>query len=112
MGELLTFVLQQAGARVAVATSAGEALTILKGTKPDILLTDIAMPEIDGYMLLRQIRALAPEQCGQIPAIAITAYAGELNQRQILAAGFQRYIPKPIDLDNLIREIAQVLAEQ
>jgi PAS domain S-box-containing protein len=111
MRTLLTFILQQAGATVTTVETAAQALATLKTTKPDLLLTDIAMPEVDGYGLLRQIRSLEPDQGGQTPAIAITAYAGELNQQRVLAAGFQHYISKPVDPHRLVQEIAQVLRQ-
>jgi len=109
MRELLTFILRQAGAIVTVAASGLEALAILQKTRPDVLLADIAMPQMDGYTLLRQIRERIPEQEKQIPAIAVTAYAGELNERRVFAAGFQHYISKPLEPDRLIQEIVQLL---
>ncbi|MFQ4142612.1 PAS domain S-box protein [Chlorogloeopsis sp. ULAP02] len=105
--ELIAFVLKQAGATVICAASAPEVLQILNQTQPDILLSDIGMPQMDGYTLLRQIRAM-PSQ-GQIPAIALTAYAGESDQQQILAAGFRLHIPKPVDPEVLVKAIAQVV---
>ncbi len=109
MRELLTFILKQAGAIVTVAASGLEALAILQETNPDVLLADIAMPQIDGYTLLQQVRERTPEHEKQIPAIAVTAYAGELNERRVFAAGFQRYISKPLEPDRLIQEIVQLL---
>ncbi|BAY61801.1 multi-sensor hybrid histidine kinase [Calothrix brevissima NIES-22] len=67
------------------------------------------MPQIDGYMLAQQIRALPPEQGGNIPAIALTAYAGEIDHKQAIAAGFQRHIPKSIEPHLLLRAIAQLI---
>lgn len=64
------------------------------------------MPEADGYMLLRQLRTLSPEQGGQIPAIALTAYAGEMNQKQAFAARFQMHISKPVEPEAMARAIA------
>jgi signal transduction histidine kinase/DNA-binding response OmpR family regulator len=107
--EFIAFVLEQAGATVLTATRADEALAALTHFKPDILLSDIGMPETDGYTLVQQLRALPPEQGGQIPAIALTAYAGDFNQQQALAAGFQRHIAKPLEPDKLIRAIAAVM---
>jgi PAS domain S-box-containing protein len=99
------FVLEQAGAKVIAVTSAEAALHTLTQTKPDLLLSDIGMPEMDGYALLKQVRSLPPEQGGTIPAIALTAYAGELNQQQALAAGFQRHLAKPVEPDELVEAI-------
>lgn len=107
--EFLVFLLQQAQASVIWANSAGEALAALMQFKPDVLLSDIGMPDMDGYMLLRQVRALPPEQGGQIPAIALTAYAGDVNQQQALAAGFQRHIAKPVEPDELIGVIVNLI---
>lgn len=98
--------LEQTGARVTVATSAQAALTCLQQTTIDVLLSDIGMPDIDGCMLLQQLRSRPPEQGGTIPAIALTAYADEASQQRVLAAGFQRHIPKPVDPQTLITAIA------
>ncbi|WP_143467699.1 GAF domain-containing protein [Leptolyngbya ohadii] len=108
--DLVAFVLEQQGAQVTAVTSAREALLMLPQAKPDILLSDIGMPEMDGYMLIRQVRALAPEQGGQIPAIALTAYAGDTNQQQVIAAGFQKHISKPIEPELLIQTIIHLMA--
>lgn len=107
--EFFSFALEQCGASVTAVASAIEALEALARSKPDVLLSDIGMPQIDGYMLLRQIRKWSPEQGGQIPAIALTAYAGEIDQRQAIAAGFQKHIPKPADPVELAEAIAQLL---
>jgi PAS domain S-box-containing protein len=108
--EFVAFLLEQAGARVVIATSANEALTALTHFQPDVLLSDIGMPEVDGYMLLRQIRALSPEQGGQIPAIALTAYAGEIDYHQAMAAGFQQHIAKPLEPTQLIAKISDLMS--
>jgi PAS domain S-box-containing protein len=107
--DLVAFVLEQQGAQVITATSAHEALFILPQDRPDVLLSDIGMPEMDGYMLIQQIRALAPDQGGQIPAIALTAYAGDTNQQQVLAAGFQKHISKPIEPEELVQAIVALV---
>lgn len=109
MREYVAFVLEQNGAQVITAASASAALQALTEAKPDVLLSDIGMPEMDGYMLMRQIRALQPEQGGQIPAIALTAYAGELNQQQALSAGFQQHLSKPVEPDVVVKAIVQLV---
>ncbi len=109
MRELIFTILTQAGAQVKVTASASEVLENLEAFKPDILISDIGMPEMDGYGLLRQIRRQFPEQYGQIPAIALTAYAGEINQQQALAAGFQRHIAKPVEPEELVNAIAALI---
>jgi PAS domain S-box-containing protein len=103
---LLAFTLEQAGAIVTSATSAITALEVFKQGQPDLLLSDIGMPEMDGYMLIQAIRSLPPESGGQVPAIALTAYAGEANEQQTRLAGFQKHIAKPIEPTNLVEAIA------
>ncbi len=110
MRELLAFILEQYGAEVTVVASAGEALRALSQSKPDLLLSDIGMPEIDGYMLMRLVRALEAEQGGRIQAIALTAYAGEFDQRQALSAGFQQHIAKPVEPAELVAAITNLIA--
>jgi PAS domain S-box-containing protein len=104
--DFLSFLLEQSGATVMTASTAAEALQILGHSQPNILLSDIGLPETDGYDLMRAIRA--SEQGKDLPAIAITAYAGELNQQSAIAAGFQRHIAKPIDIDQLILAIGEL----
>ncbi|MBW4565755.1 MAG: MASE1 domain-containing protein [Mojavia pulchra JT2-VF2] len=111
-GEFLTIMLEQFGASVIAVASAGQALEVIAKSPPDLLLSDIGMPGIDGYTLIRLIRAMTPEQGGQIPAIALTAYAGEFNQKQALAAGFQMHLPKPIESQELLKAIAQIFADK
>lgn len=108
--EVVAFFLEQAGASVVCSASAAEALVALNRSQPDVLLSDIGMPEVDGYMLLRQVRALPPEQGGRIPAIALTAYAGEIDFQQAMMAGFQRHIAKPIEPQILIQAISQLVS--
>ncbi|QYO61987.1 response regulator [Leptolyngbya sp. 7M] len=103
--------MEQAGATVRASTSATEALQQVEQFQPHVLLSDIGMPEMDGYTLLHKIRELLPEG-GQIPAIALTAYAGEFNQQQALAAGFQQHIAKPVEPDRLVRSITMLLKSQ
>jgi CheY-like chemotaxis protein len=108
MREFLAVMLEDYGAQVKVVSSAGEALEALTQVKPDILLSDIGMPEVDGYMLIRQIRAMPPEQGGKVPAIALTAYAGEADQTQAIAAGFIKHVAKPIEPAELARLVASL----
>jgi PAS domain S-box-containing protein len=107
--EFVAFVLEQAGAKVIATSCAIEALTALTQYSPNVLLSDIGMPDIDGYMLIRQVRALPPQQGGQIIAIALTAYAGEMNQQQALAAGFQQHLSKPVDPEKLISTVVNLV---
>ncbi|MBD1813930.1 ATP-binding protein [Microcoleus vaginatus DQ-U2] len=106
--EFVAFVAEQAGAKVTAVGSAIEALQLLSTTPFDILLCDIGMPDMDGYMLVRQVRALPPEQGGQIPAIALTAYAGDFNRKQALAAGFQHHVAKPVEANELVKAMLKL----
>ncbi|MEG4799691.1 ATP-binding protein [Microcoleus sp. ARI1-B5] len=107
--DFVAFVAQQEGAEVTAVGSAIEALQLLSTAAFDILLSDIGMPDMDGYMLVRKVRALPPEQGGQIPAIALTAYAGDFDRKQALAAGFQRHVTKPVEPNELVRAIVTLL---
>ncbi|MEA5599583.1 ATP-binding protein [Nostoc sp. UHCC 0252] len=107
--DLIVFILQQYGATVRAFASAPLALDAFTLEKPHILVSDIGMPEMDGYMLIRQIRSLPPEQGGEVRAIALTAYAGEINQSKILQAGFQKHLTKPIEPTKLATVIASLV---
>jgi CheY-like chemotaxis protein len=107
--ELVRVILQSSGAQIKTATSAAEALTLLREFQPDILVSDISMPEMDGYQLIEKIRQLPSQKGGNIPAIALTAYAGEANQQQALQAGFQGHLAKPLDPEALVNEIKNLL---
>ncbi|HEY9641467.1 MAG TPA: ATP-binding protein, partial [Coleofasciculaceae cyanobacterium] len=108
--EFTAFVLKQAGAIVTTVTSAMKALDLLAQFQPDVLVSDIAMPEMDGYALMRQVQALSWGK--NIAAIALTAYAGELDQQQSLAAGFQLHLAKPVEPETVIRAVRAVVQAQ
>jgi PAS domain S-box-containing protein len=106
---LLKTVLESQGAEVVAVGSAREALASLARSMPDVLISDIGMPDEDGFALIRQVRAREAVQGGMIPAAAVSAYVGEENRRQALAAGFQLHVAKPIDPEELI-EVVRSLA--
>ncbi|MDF2387962.1 PAS domain-containing protein [Nostoc ellipsosporum NOK] len=108
--ELFTRVLQAYGVEVTTVASAKEALSALTANPSgyDILLSDIGMPEENGYTLIRQVRALSPEAGGQIPAAALTAYAREEEYKEALAAGFQMHLAKPVEPEQLLFVIAKL----
>ncbi|MBF2000090.1 MAG: response regulator [Synechococcales cyanobacterium M58_A2018_015] len=112
MRELMTVVLHQQGATVHTAASAAEALEALAVFQPDLLISDIGMPVMDGYRLMQQIRCRPPHQQGRIPAIALTAYAAETDQQQAQRAGFQKHIAKPVDPRDLIAAILGLLDQE
>ncbi|OKH27408.1 hybrid sensor histidine kinase/response regulator [Chroogloeocystis siderophila] len=103
--DFVVFVLEQAGAAVISATSTNEAVVALTNSQPDVLVSDIGMPEMDGYMLMQHIRS----QQRDIPAIALTAYASDCNQQQALRARFQQHITKPVELETLVKAIATLI---
>ncbi|AFZ24121.1 PAS domain S-box [Cylindrospermum stagnale PCC 7417] len=107
--EFVSLLLEPYGAIAILATSATEALGALAQSQPDILISDLAMPKMDGYSLIRLIRAMPPEKGGEIPAIALTAYTGESIQQQVLAAGFQKHIAKPVEATKLLTSIVDLL---
>ena len=106
--ELVAFVLEQSGAIVTTATSAQAAFERLAQETFDVIVSDIGMPDLNGYELLWQIRSDLP-QCDRIPAIALTAYATESDQQQALESGFQRHLAKPIDPEALVKTVAALL---
>ena len=97
--------LEEYGAVVTTATSADEALKALNKLQLDVLISDIGMPEVDGYELIDQVRSLEGDN-QQIPAIALTAYAREEDRNHAIAAGFQNHVPKPVDLNELVKVVA------
>jgi len=106
--DFLAFFLEQHGAVVTPAASATEALTQMAQQPFDLLVSDISMPDLDGYMLIRQIRERSPDQGGTIPAIALTAFAGEQDRQRTLQAGFQVHLAKPILPNQLIDTIIRL----
>lgn len=104
--ELLAVVLESAGAKVRTAASVNEALQVIQHSQPDILISDVGMAEQDGYALIRQVRQIESEQPGTMPAIALTAYAREEDCKQLLNAGFQLHLPKPVEPAALVAAVA------
>jgi PAS domain S-box-containing protein len=107
--ELLKQGLEYCGAKVDVVGSATEALNALTATAPDVLISDIGMPGIDGYDLIRQVRGQPPERGGKIPAIALTAYTRTEDRLQSLRAGYDMHVPKPVELAELVAVAATVV---
>ncbi len=105
--DLITTTLQQFGAKVTALASAAAAIEALSQMQPDVLVSDIGMPGMDGYMLMQQVRAVTHTQ--QIPAIALTSYTSEIDQQKVLAAGFQKHLPKPMEPAQLVETIAALV---
>jgi PAS domain S-box-containing protein len=107
--DFVAFVLNMYGAEVIKAASAWEALDMIFKFHLDVLVSDIGMPVMDGYELLRKLRVLPPETGGQVPAIALTAFAAEFDQQQALAAGFQMHIAKPVEPESLAAAVVNLV---
>jgi CheY-like chemotaxis protein len=110
--ETLTEVLTQAGADVRGADGGAAAMLVLNDFRPDVLVCDIAMPEEDGCALLRRIRARGPGRGGDVPALALTAFAGDDDRRRTKEAGFETHLVKPVDIDQLITAVLSLLPRQ
>jgi signal transduction histidine kinase/CheY-like chemotaxis protein len=106
---LLRVVLEQSGAAVTTADSAAEALKALQDSEFDVLVSDIGMPDEDGYMLIGRIRRLPLEKGGRLPAIALTAYARIEDRIRALTAGFQAHLSKPVEPVELVAVIRSLV---
>jgi CheY-like chemotaxis protein len=105
---LVKRVLTMSRASVITAGSAAEALAALRRDRPDILLSDIGMPEVDGYQLLAQVRQLPRTEGGDTPAVALTAFARSEDRRRALMAGFQMHLPKPVEPAELLAVVSSL----
>jgi CheY-like chemotaxis protein len=106
--DLITMMLAQDGAEVRTAVSATEALAACNEWRPDILISDIGMPEEDGYTLMKKLRARESERGGHIPAIALTAYARREDRLRALSVGYESHVPKPVDPIDLVAAVASL----
>ena len=105
--ELMVTALTSRQANVTAVSSAMEALIAIKANRPDVLVSDIAMPDEDGYALIQKVRTLDHNFGQTIPAVAITAYAKEEDRDRVLAAGFHIYLAKPVELTELVSVVAR-----
>jgi CheY-like chemotaxis protein len=106
--EMITAVLTEYGATVQGAASAAEAIDALQWCRPDVLVSDLAMPDEDGYSLIRKVRASEAESAHPIPAVALTALVRVDDRMRALSAGFNMFVPKPVEPDELIAAIANL----
>ncbi len=106
--ELVARVLQDCNARVLTAGSAEDALALVERERPHVLVSDIGMPDVDGYELLRRVRALGEARGGKLPAIALTAFARSEDRTRALRAGFLVHVSKPVEPSELIASVASV----
>jgi CheY-like chemotaxis protein len=110
--EMLAAVLEHSGAQVAVADSAAEALTSYEQQRPHIVISDIGLPDEDGFSLLRKLRALPGPSGAPVPAIALTGYGGPDDAAHADRAGFQAHLTKPVELEVMLDTVARVLRPQ
>ncbi len=108
--DLMAVVLEAAGAKVTLAASAAAALDALAETDFGILVSDIGMPDQDGYDLIRRLRGDGSARLRQLPAVAVTAFSAPEDRRKAISAGFQEHLPKPVDLIKLVQVVAQLAA--
>ena len=106
--ELVAAVLMTCGAKVVSLGSAIEALEEMERQPFDVLVSDIGMPEMDGYWLIRKVRQLPAKRGGRIPAAALTAYAGIEDRRRVLLADYQMHITKPVEAAELTSVVASL----
>jgi len=107
--ELLSMILQEAGADVTTAGSANEGLAAFERQRPDVLVSDIGMPDGDGYSFIRRVRLMEGDSATKIPAVALTAFARAEDRGEALASGFQAHLPKPIEPGELTALIARLI---
>lgn len=110
--ELMAFILEACQVEVIKARSVAEALVCLGRSHPNLLISDISMPEEDGYVLIEKVKQLTAEQGWQLPIIALTAFVTEEEHKRLLAAGFQMRLAKPIDPDDLIVAVMDIVFRQ
>jgi CheY-like chemotaxis protein len=106
--EIISTVIGRTGAEVKACISASEALAKVTEWRPDVILSDIAMPEEDGYSFIGKVRSLPREKGGETPAAALSAYAREEDRKRALAAGYQMHIAKPIGASQLVTMVAKL----
>ena len=106
--ELLRIVLEGCGAQVKTTFSAAAALAAIEQEAFDVLISDIGMPDEDGYSLIAKVRALGEERGGKVPAAALTAYVGEEDRIRVLQSGFQIHVPKPVSPSELVAVVANL----
>jgi hypothetical protein len=106
--QLFSAVLEAYDADVRAVESASDALNTIPGWRPHVLVSDIAMPDEDGYELLRRVRGLSAEHGGDVPAVAVTAHARIEDRDRALSAGFEMYVPKPIEPERLVEVVGRL----
>jgi len=106
--ELIRAILERCGAQVTVTASAGDGFAAATADRPDVIVSDIEMPDEDGYAFIRRIRALEANAGGNVPAAALTAYAGAADRMKVLGAGFNIHVAKPVQPAELAMVVASL----
>jgi CheY-like chemotaxis protein len=109
--ELIAMFLTGCGANVSAVGSAAEAIASFSGRRPDLIVSDIAMPGRSGYELIRELRARPPEAGGTVPALALTAYAAQEDVIKARRAGFDAHLAKPVAMQDLAKRLVELLGE-
>jgi|SRR5882724_418769 len=110
--DVVTDILQADGAVVTAVGSAETALEVLQHERPNVLLSDLSMPDKGGYWLIGQVRALPPDRGGATPAAALTAYTGPEHRASVLRAGFQVHVEKPVGGRELVDVVATLAGSE
>jgi NO-binding membrane sensor protein with MHYT domain/CheY-like chemotaxis protein/nitrogen-specific signal transduction histidine kinase len=110
--DVLQQILQHSGATIMAASNAGTALALLEREQPDVIVSDIGMPDIDGFELMRRIRRRTAGAGGAIPAIALTAFTRQDDRHKAMQAGFDDYLAKPVEPGSLVAHIAQAVGQR
>ena len=100
--EVMRIMLDTHGAHTVVATTASEGLAVLRATRPEVVLSDISLPDHDGYEFVKRIRALPAEEGGETPAVAVSAHVYTAHRERAFDAGFQAFLAKPLTPDSLV----------
>jgi CheY-like chemotaxis protein len=106
--ELLATALEAAGAELRAVARAREALETIGSFRPNVIVSDLAAPDDEGYAFIRELRALSPDFGGHTPAVALTALARPADRLRALSAGFQTHLPKPVDPRDLVQAVARL----
>ncbi|MEP6606609.1 MAG: response regulator [Nitrosospira sp.] len=107
--EIIKLILIHYHAKVIAALSAIEGLEHVQNHRPDVIVSDIGMPHMDGYQFIREVRKLSPHRGGQTPAVALTAFTRPEDQKKAMDAGFQKHLSKPVRFESLIDTIKSVV---
>lgn len=107
----LSAVLESEGATVTTFASSAAALSHLDQQRPDVMLVDLSMPIVNGFEFVQQLRLRSPERGGRVPAAALTGYISGEDRRRALGAGFQAFLNKPVEADELVETVRSVVRE-